>query len=308
MTLGLLFAWATAHAAGAAPLAHPSADAFRAWLATHHAATVKAARWRSPTEAERIAWSQALPGVVAAAPTCAPGLLDALAAPLAAAGYALGHHTWPGGAALVLTETSPHGAGLLVLRCGDLPELVVQAPHGLYDLDTDTIAFAAVALGEVRGGMWNTVHRYRATPDERPEDRVHPADVCHQATSTFQTATLAWALAEPEVRFVQLHGFDARRNDAAAVLSTGRPDRPPKALREPLAVALALAPTDVEVYGVDASDLGGTRNVQALALASSAAPRFLHVELARGLRERLAKDADLAVAVVRTITTTSWAP
>ncbi len=287
---------------------HASADAFRLWLTQHHKALASASVWSSPTEVERRAWSQALGTLLRDQAGCRSEERTAMAPLLQEAGYGVEMHAWPTGSAAVFTETAPHGGGLLVLRCGSESNLVVQAPHSRFDLGTGGIAMAAVAMGDVRGGMWNTVHRYRAVPGEQPADRVHVGDVAHQATSLFHTATLAWAWADPAARFVQLHGFDARRSEATAVLSSGRVDRPPTPVRAPLAAVLGVPEAEVLVFGLDQDDLGGTTNVQARALGAAPLPRFLHVELSRTLREALEQDPGRVVEVVHALDRAPWAP
>ncbi len=287
---------------------HASADAFRTWLTQHHKALASASVWSSPTEIERRAWSQALGVLLRDGAGCVADERAAVGPLLLEAGYGVEVHAWPTGSAAVFTEVTPHGGGLLVLRCGSESSLIVQAPHSRYDLGTGDIAMSAVALGDVRGGMWNTVHRYRAVPGEQPADRVHVGDVAHQATSLFHTATLAWAWADPTARFVQLHGFDARRSEATAVLSSGREDRPPTPVRAPLATVLGVPESAVLVFGLDQDDLGGTTNVQARALGAAPVPRFLHVELSRTTRETLEQAPERVVAVVRALDGVPWAP
>src|SRR5690606_19084745 len=123
-------------------------------------------------------------------------------------------------------------------------------------------------------------------PGERPEDPVHPADVCHQPGSLFQTVTLALTATRAELRVVQVHGYGGEPTHVDLVVSTGRPDRPPRGLREIVATTLGVHPTRVGVFPDDVDVLGGTTNAAARQLAARA-PRFLHLELSRDLREVL---------------------
>jgi hypothetical protein len=177
-------------------------------------------------------------------------------------------------------------------------ELIVQAPHSHFDLRTGDLARDALLAAPIRGAMWNTTHRYRATPDERPEDPVHPADVCDQPASAFQAWSLAAAAARP-ARVVQLHGF--AQGPAAAVLSSGDADRPPVHLTDAVAAALG---EPIAVYGVDTATLGGARNV----LASALPGRFLHLELAPHARARLADDPGALTDLIEAIGAASWSP
>lgn len=285
---------------------HASASAFRGWLAGHHAALVRAAVWRSPTEIERTAIVRGIAMLSRGLDRCGAPVVDAATRVLAEAGLAVVRHRWPGAEVLVVSELVPHGSALVALRCGASLPLLVQAPHSLFDLGTDDMAFAAFAEGGVRGAMWNTVHRYRALPGERPEDKVHPADVTHTSTSAWQSFTLAWTASDPAVRILQIHGFDAARSEATAIASTGVADAPPAAVRAPIARALGVPEAEVLVYGIDAHDLGGTRNVQARGLGVTPHPRFLHLELSRTVRDRLARDPAASVSLARAIAEASW--
>lgn len=301
-----MIAWLLAVAL-AATTPHADADGWSGWLAAHHAALVERAVWQSPTDRARRALARAVQALAGRRDTCTE--LDTATAAAAEAGFSLSIHAVEGLGAFAVLEEPAHGGGLYVVRCGVLPpeqELVVQAPHALHDVATDELARHALVGGAARVLMLNTVHRYRALPDERPADPVHPADVTRQPTSAFHTVALAWSAAVPVARTVQLHGYGEGHTAALVVLSSGDETRPPRALEAPVAAALGVDVAAVEVFGSDGRTLGGTQNVLARALLAAPVARFVHVELARDVRERLSTDAAAATAFLRALGSAPW--
>ncbi len=204
---------------------------------------------------------------------------------------------------LIIQEAREHrGAGLIALRCGPASDLVWQAPHAFFDLRTRDIARLIFAEGDARAVMWSTVHRYRATPGERPEDPVHPADVTREHGSLFQAATVALAAGRPELRFVQLHGFYASTMPWDAVISHGDREDRPAGLAEALEPVLGR----VALYGRDVDDLGGTINVQGRILAAWPVPRFVHLELDPEHREALEDDPTMRADLARVLLEVPW--
>lgn len=179
----------------------------------------------------------------------------------------------------VLPQEPAQGRGFFVFRGGGSSRLFLQAPHARGDdLDTDRIALRLAPSIEPRGLALSTVSRRQA-------------DLAREKVSYFQRATETF-LAEVEgARILQLHGFSrtkrrtAEGRRAEIIVSSGHRTVLPPArelaacLREKLAVEVRLFP--------EVPELGATRNVQ-----GRATPRghFLHVELDRPLRRRLAED------------------
>lgn len=179
------------------------------------------------------------------------------------------------------------GAGLYAVRCGPARPLVLAAPHPLYEAGTRPLSLALFLEGEARALTWSTAHRYRATPDEQRSDPVHPADPTREHGSLFHAATMGLATA-PELRFVQVHGFD-RGPDFAwdAVVSQGWQGSAPVGLKTRLEPVLGR----VAAYPADTSELGGTVNVQGRALYRAGGPvRFLHLELSPQTRKALGEE------------------
>lgn len=281
----------------AAPVAHPTRDALAAWLREHHDAAHTAAVWRSPTTPERRALMAGAATLARAVDTCPDHAVARATAELARAGLDLAVHTVGDATFLVLTDATDRGAGWSVWRCGPSSELIVQAPHAFHDLQTAPLALAAFLGTGARGAMFNSVHRYRAEPDERPEDEVHPADVTRQPASDFHTLTLTWTAVRPESRVVQLHGFGDDLTDADVVLSTTAADT--GADGAAAALTAALPDHRVATWGVDVHVLGGTTN--ALAPSLGRAGRLLHVELSRELRRTLARDPGTAARALASL-------
>lgn len=257
------------------------------------------ARWRSPYAAERTALREALEQIVAEAATCPADTLTAARGLLGPSDFRLDEIEHEGERVLLIREDAEaRGGGLIAVRCGEASPWVVQAPHAFYDLDTRDIAQHLFVEARPRAAMWNTVHRYRATPGEQQADPVHPADVTRQFGSLFHAATVGLAVGDPSLRFVQLHGFGRGGVGAQAIVSTGDPDQPPRAL----AASLAEVVGHTAAFGHDVHELGGTVNVQGKMLRTWPDGRFLHVELSREQRRRLAADADLREAFVTRLT------
>jgi hypothetical protein len=195
------------------------------------------------------------------------------------------------------------GTGLYAFRPGGAP-LCIQAPHTFFDEGTGQIALAAFA--ELRAGCLfvNTVHRH--APSAGGEGL---ADVAHAERSAYRSMTQG-LLEGARWTVVQLHGFaghDELGAGAGAVVSDGVATRPAGAPAARLRDALAsrLAPLRVLLYGVDASTLGATTNVEG-ADVRRAGGSFLHLELSAVARRRLRDGgvAPLASALAKALEVT----
>jgi hypothetical protein len=202
-----------------------------------------------------------------------------------------------GGDVWVLREGGERrrGDGMYVFRPGGAA-LCVQAPHTFFDERTGEIALALFAQTRATALFVNTVHRY--APSAAGEGA---ADVAHAERSVFQEATLGLLAASP-LPIVQVHGFGEREHfppDVSAVVSDGLKTRPAGAPVIRFRAALAKQMRGhVLLFGVDASELGATTNVQGRAVHRAGAT-FLHVELSREIRSSAAAPAAVIASALR---------
>jgi hypothetical protein len=168
------------------------------------------------------------------------------------------------------------GSGCVVLRVGEANRVVFEAPHTFFDRGTLPIALEAFESQCARGLIINTVHRSRL-------------DVAHADLSFFLAAHQALLETGPAMPVVQIHGFveDAASGATVIVSAAG------SIAEVPAARLRAVVGEGVRVFPDEIRRLGGTTNVQARASRRAGAP-FLHVEIARSLRDRLVADVALA--------------
>ncbi|TFZ05032.1 hypothetical protein [Ramlibacter rhizophilus] len=159
----------------------------------------------------------------------------------------------------------------------------IQAPHVPSDLHTGEIAVAMGEQAQPRAIAWNTVPR-------------READLPHLHDSALHAFSRAFASRFPQQRIIQLHGFDADRDDRAgdkaqeAIVSSAA--RPPSPAARAVADCMrsGVEPA-TRLFGVDAQRLGGTRNRIARELAASGFHGFVHLEMGLDLRRSLRDDA-----------------
>jgi hypothetical protein len=190
------------------------------------------------------------------------------------------------------------GGGLYVVRCGaGATPLILQAPHSFFDKGTRRIVMQLFSRSGARAAYFNTVHRYRGVPQETSTDDLHPADVAHQFGSFFQAATLAAAVTDPELRFIQIHGFRARPElPWDVIVSSGLLDAPPRALADRLQARFGR----VTAYDETVGGLGALTNVQGLALNRHGTGRFVHLEFGESTRQEWrAPHADALLAALQ---------
>lgn len=187
---------------------------------------------------------------------------------------------------VVLRETKNvhRGAGVFALRCGVASDLVIQSPHGYFDLNTSGLGYKIFVETKARWLFQNTLHRYRGRENETPEDPDHPADVAHNPDLLFQAATKGALDARKSFLFVQFHGFDTAGRGTDIVLSDGRPRQ--QRMSERLEKIWKGHGWNVSVYGKHIRELGATTNIQGKAVAR-ANGRFLHMEMDEEVRKAL---------------------
>ncbi len=245
-----------------------------------------------------------------AAPTSAAIAAAPAAAELAPARYVV---SGPGEAValdgLVGVVPGARGRGIYLARCDSpSPRILLQAPHPYFDQLTEQIALRwlveAPAPQAPRALFAGSVHRYWSADGTRPARDDSPADVSHNEAHELTAATAAIAAHQPGLIVVQLHGFGAEPAELDMVISSGTSTPSPKVIA--LAAALRVYGYRVGVYPLDTPLLGATTNAQRRAVAPHGAA-FVHLELARGVRQALAIDAGARAlvwqAIVAAVTT-----
>jgi hypothetical protein len=200
-----------------------------------------------------------------------------------------GDTTW-----LVLREAPGFckGQGLYLIRQGVAAGLLLQVPHGYFDMHTDDIA-AGLLQAPVRAIAFNTVPRHYTQHGMKID-----ADLAHREDNLFAALTRAFARVYPAGRLVQLHGFNpAKRKTAAghsaAVIVSAGTAWPTPASTAVASCLQSLLSKPVRLYPRDVQELGATTNLQGRLLRGLAHKGFVHVELSRALRERLRSEDSL---------------
>jgi len=197
--------------------------------------------------------------------------------------------------AWVILASQPDAAdGFYVIRKGgDVPPLVLEAPHAWYDLDTGKLSCALFEAGYGRALLLNTAQRHAPSQgDASAHAGELGADVAHRAESVFQAATLGVADALNDPLVVQIHGFGSGHGSHAAVLSEGSTFQASAQLARAMQLLEpVLGRFGSLVTGEQVPELAARTNVQSQALTGQA--RFLHAELSLPARRTLVVDATL---------------
>jgi len=175
------------------------------------------------------------------------------------------------------------GRGLFAFRRDTDPRIAIEAPHAFYDRHTREIALHLFVQGHFSAIACNTVHR-------------SVCDLAHAKNNCLTSFTRAFVASGNHTMVVQLHGFSRRKRRFAAgaaadvILSDGTrsPDRW-------LFTAGAIMDRGrrygtVRCFPSEIHELGGTTNAQGTAIRQVGAGRFLHIEMSKSLRLRLAED------------------
>lgn len=229
----------------------------------------------------------------------------ALAGEAAAAGYVVEGWILNGERVLAALEVTHgrRGGGAYLVRVGSTSPVILEAPHGFYDMGTERIGLEMFAAerGWPRALFVNTIHRYIGTDGVKRRQAESPADPCHSAEHLLAIATTAAVEKMPRAEVVQLHGFgeddDEEGPAFAAIVSGGVAEVTPRS-REVAAQLRGALGLPVGLYPVDTDRLGATTNVQGRAIRaynerSGGAATFVHVEMSAAVRERLKSDAEL---------------
>ena len=243
-------------------------------------------QWHPPSPKAQTDIAQAIHKLLLAAPDCHTQTAQQMATHLEVHGLKIDtFHSDTDKFWFIYEPQKGKGHGAIAIRCGKASDIVLQAPHAIYDQWTGAIVRDLFASHPFRMAMWNTTHRYKANQGTDKDQADHPADVAHNRDSVFHQVSLQLLLNTP-LRFAQFHGF-AQDSDWEIILSLGAED----AQATQLASRLKPLSEAVGLYGSTASILGATTNVLAKAVSTEERGRFVHIELNKALRETLKADS-----------------
>jgi hypothetical protein len=195
----------------------------------------------------------------------------------------------------LLRENKPiqMGWGLYALRVDSASNIIIEAPHPLFDINTPSVALDIYRALDARALLIAGAHR-NANADGS-------ADVAHAPESIFQSVhkTLLQEIqaASGNAIILQIHGFHAGKHAGypQVVFGFGEVMQPLEfALAQKLEDALLEQGFSVGLCTGDVwQDLCGTTNVQA---STSNGAIFIHIELDKMIRKN---DEDLITALAQ---------
>lgn len=196
------------------------------------------------------------------------------------------------------------GAGAYLIRIGPAQPLLLSAPHSFYDQGTGDIGLAMLLEATdnaPRALFVNTVHRHRQPDGRKLELEVNPADSANVHEHPLARATRR-VLEHMPLTIIQLHGYsrDTKAGDPAAILSSGRSSSSAYVRDVTRSLRAQLPEFEFGIFGIDTDRLGGTKNTQAQA-ARDLGRCFVHVELARELRDQLLAEPPLRERMARAL-------
>lgn len=153
---------------------------------------------------------------------------------------------------------------------------IVEAPHPVFDADSDDIA-CKVWSKSPKGTVLAVAGSHRTNPDG-----TDPRDVAHNTNSMWHRVTTA--IAQPGLPEFQLHGFgDDSMPGVGAVVSSGSSPLSAGVIRTEAFIAAA-GITTARQWDGSATKLIGMSNIQGDAAAVRGNP-FLHIELSKSVRD-----------------------
>ncbi|QDT12143.1 hypothetical protein [Planctomycetes bacterium K23_9] len=184
---------------------------------------------------------------------------------------------------LVISELPSRrtGRGIYAVRLGFTSDLVLQAPHRFYDQGSGIIARTLFEEHSVSAAAWNTVHRRQV-------------DLAHCEENFINAFSAAIVNCNRQAKILQLHGFDARKNDLDSrassvklIVSDGTKFPRRHIVRATANLKTELGAGHVLLFPSEIDVLGGTLNSQARHLRSLGSHGFLHVEMEKAFRQSL---------------------
>ena len=198
-------------------------------------------------------------------------------------------------------RTDQAGAGYYVFRLGKLQhELVLQAPHAIFDIHTDVITKEIFRSFPIRAAFFSNWQRYGSIG--RKPYKNSPYDLAHNPDTLYQDMTGLWLKRMPQSTFVQLHGFESRvdKKGIHFILSPGTKKQVgpwfPKLTKT---FDASYGEESVAVYP-EVRGLGATTNVQGR-LIKNVGGRFLHIEMSEAFRYKLKKSKKARLKLGQTI-------
>lgn len=209
---------------------------------------------------------------------------------------------WVNWQGLRLLRESPgrqEGKGFFLFRPEPADAILMQIPHGETDERTGEIGIRLALEGRARVVAWNTVPR-TFTSDGGSIN----ADLAHLEQSLFTALVEAFAMGKPQGAVVQFHGFaqEKRRSTAGKqaelIVSAGHPT--PGIWHEQVATCMGRnGVVGTKLYSREVNELGGETNSSGKLLRRLGMQGFLHLEMSRPLRDRLATDGALRAVFYR---------
>ncbi len=212
-----------------------------------------------------------------------------LASKLKGTGYRLKEYNGKQGHWLILEADSntKAGGGYYIFRLGKLEtEIVIQAPHAIWDVHTDVISKGIFNAFPIRAVYFSDFHRYGQkgkSPYKNSE-----FDLAHNPDTLFQDLTAAAAQKLHKAAFVQLHGYETREKHEGVdfVLSPGTKENQGEWFMDAFYTFNRIYPPEKVRKYPDVRGLGATSNVQGRLLRMLGC-RFLHIEITKEMRRTL---------------------
>ena len=171
---------------------------------------------------------------------------------------------------------------------------ILQAPHPLSDRHTGVIALRLFESGSFTAGAWSTAPRRYETDD----DQVVNADMAHLPESYWIAFSRAAVRSRPASAVIQWHGFASEKRktaagrQAGAIVSAGQ-QQPTRSAVQTARCLDAVFAEPVLLYPDQIKELGGTTNQIGQVMRALGSTGFVHIELARPLREQLRVNFEL---------------
>ena len=186
----------------------------------------------------------------------------------------------------LLREQKPiqKGWGLYAFRLDSTSNIVIEAPHPLYDKRTPTVALDMYRALDARALL--------IAGAQRNANRDKSADVAHAPESIFQSVHLALShemqASSEDVIILQIHGFHSSKHEGYPEVVFGLGENPlPKEVAIAQKIKDALSKQGISAglcvgIGSELEDLCAKTNVQSAVTKEGA---FIHIELDEKIRK-----------------------